>query len=72
MCSNDCMIDPLYIMGSNIEQIQSFYKDIIEMDNKIVRDEEYEIAIANIRDETELLRAEYSVLYSTLLDKIKE
>ena len=61
--------NPLYNIGGQLNQIYDFYIDIVEMDKKISK-ADYEEDILNLRDETERLRAEYSMLYVKLLDKI--
>ena len=67
MCTNDCMINPLWTMKHNIEQIEGFYKDIVELDEKI-SEVDYGKELLELRDDTERLRAEYSILYAKLLE----
>ena len=67
MCTNDCMVNPLYTMKHNIEQIEGFYRDIVEIDNELTSSD-YEKEVLELRDNTERLRAEYSILYAKLLE----
>lgn len=68
MKTDEVMRNPLYDIEGQINQIYDFYKDIVEMDKEI-SEVDYEEDILNLRDNTERLRAEYSILYSKLLDK---
>ena len=61
-------VDPLRIMEIELKQLNGFFKDIQRLDNLVpVRD--YEKDLEDLRDQTDLLRSEYSVLYVKLLDK---
>lgn len=61
-------VDPLRSMEIELKQLNGFYNDIKRLDSQ-VKERDYEKDLEDLRDQTDLLRSEYSVLYAKLLDK---
>ena len=58
-------VTPLKSIEIELKQIQQFYKDIIELD-KSITDKDYEEQLVELRDKTDSLRADFSVMYTIL------
>ena len=68
MNKENATVNPVSSIGSELEQISDFFKDILLLDNEIP-DVDYGEDIIKLRDDTCRLRSRYAALYGKLLNK---
>ena len=68
MNKENATVNPVSSIGSELEQISDFFKDILLLDNEI-SDVDYGEDIIKLRDDTCRLRSRYAALYGKLLNK---
>ncbi len=59
-----CEVKPIKSMGQELEQINMFYKDLVELEKHTTG---YSEELTDLRDETTLLMSNDSGLYSKIL-----